>query len=236
MDFDDQGFPRPQTPVPPEPPFPVAPPPSLLGRFIRLFTSPRTAWTLPLGHRVWIAALIVIADMQLAQGWLLRDLVVEQMTTSMSQNERLTEEQRELILERTARAFSSFGSYLPQGVIGVLWTIGVGFLIPALIYLLGLNFGLGGRAAFSDILAVTAFSGLVTVVRDLIRVPLMLSRESLYVFVSPAALVDPENRALLAALDRFDVFALYRLLLLAVGFSVIAGLRTSRTALLVLLV
>jgi len=230
VDVENRDFPS--IPSPPGGPGPAGaePPPSLLERFVRLFTSPVRAWTPPLGRSVWIAALILLAAGQFAQGWLLRDLVREQMLDNIRQSEQMSEAQKDEILGRMEEGYASSGRYLQQILMGVVGSLLVAYLIPAGLYLFGLNFGLGARARFEEVFAVTTFSALVLLVRDLIRIPLMLSRETLYVFVSPAALVDPSNRALVWGLDRLDLFGLYRLLLLALGFAAITRMRATRAA------
>jgi hypothetical protein len=158
------------------------------------------------------------------------------MRAGMERSTQIPEEQREQILLRMEEAYASTGGFLRQSRGGVAGNVILSYLVPALLYLLGLNFVLGARTRFRDVFAVTVFSNLIIVVRDLIRVPLMLMKNSLYVFVSPAAFADPENRALVWALDRFDLFAVYRLLLLTLGLAAVARLAPKRAALPVLLV
>ena len=225
--FDDRNASSGPFPAPPAAP---GPEPSLPQRFAWLWSAPRKAWTLPLAHSVWIVALIVLGVSQFGQSWLLRDLVREQMVTNIEQNDRMTEEQKTEIVARMEEGYSSDARYAGQSLLGVVTALLMMVLVPAALYLFGLNFGLGARVPFREVFAVTAFSGLITVVRDLLRTPIMLQRETLYVFVSPAALVDPNNRALVWALDRFDVFSLYRLFVLAIGLAVIARMRPQRAA------
>ncbi len=214
----------------PQPPVPDGSGPSIVRRFLYLFHDPKRAWTLPLRHPIWITALVVLSVFQIAQSWLLRDLVFEQMRSSMERSEQLPEEQRELILQRMEEASSSAGGFVRQSIGGVAGAAVLSYLLPALVYLLGLNFVLGARASFREVFAVTAFSHLILLVRDVIRVPLMLAKDSLYVFVSPAAFVDPENRTLVWMLDRFDLFGLYRLFVVVLGLALIAGIAPKRAA------
>lgn len=214
--------------APPIPPAPGDSGPSIPRRFAYLFHDPRRAWELPLRHSIWIVALVTLSISQLAQSWLLRDLVFEQTRSNLERSERLPEEQREQILRSMEEAYDSPGGFVRQAVAGVAGAALVSYLLPALVYLLGLNFVLGARASFREIFAVTSFSHLILLVRDLIRIPLMLAKGSLYVFVSPAAFVDPENRTLVWLLDRFDLFGLYRLLVVVLGLAIIARIAPKR--------
>lgn len=209
--------------------------PSLPQRFARLFHAPRLAFTPPVAHSVWICALLVLFLVQFAQGWLLHDLTLAEQRSSFERSESFSDEQREEILKRIDEGYDSPGKIVMSSARNAAAMTALTYLLSAACFLLALNFGFGARASFREVLAVTAFSNLVAVLRELIRTPLMISQETLYVFLSPAAFVNPENRALLAALDRFDVFTLYRLALLTLGFAAITGLSPRRTAVPVLL-
>lgn len=221
--------------VPPRPPGGGAPP-GLFARFGRLFTSPRTAFHPPLGRAVWLVPLSLLALMQLSQGYLLRDLTREQFISGIERSERLTEEQRQTMITQMESAFEDPQRLLLQSLWGVMGAMLVSYVLTAALYHLGINFGLGGRVRFGETLGVTAFTGLVFLVREAIRLPLMLSKETLYVFTGPAAFVDPENRLLITLCDRLDLFSLFRLVLLAYGLASISGLRVSRTVIPVLAV
>lgn len=204
--------------------------PSLATRFARLFTSPRTAFQPPLGRSVWIAALILLAAMQFTQAILLRDITREQVISGIERNDRLGEEQKEAIIAQMETGYDDPGRFALQALWGVIGALLVSYLLVALIYHLALNFGLGARVPYGEILGVVTFSALIFLVRDALRLPLMMSKETLYVFTSPAAFIDPNNRLMLTVLDRFDLFALFRLVLLTFGLASVSGLPPTRTA------
>jgi hypothetical protein len=189
-----------------------------------------------LRHSVWITALVILTVLQMSQAWLLKDLVQEEMRAGIARSEAVPEEQKDVILQRMEETYATPAAYVRQSLFGAAGNVVLSYLLPAALYLLVLNFVLGARASFREVLAVTAFSNLIVIVRDLIRVPIILAKSNLYVFLSPAAFADPENRALIWALDRFDLFALYRLGLLALGFAAIAGLAPRRAAIPVVIV
>ncbi len=203
--------------------------PSILQRFFWLFSSPRKAFQPPLTVSVWLIPLIALSLVQISQTYLLRDLMQEHTKAAIEQNEKIPEDQKAQIIDRLSQPPSP-AAEIAQALGGVIALCLLGFALTALLYMLGLNFVLGARARFAEIFAITALSGLVTLPRELLRLPLMLSKHSLYVYTSPAAFVSPDQGVLSAGLNMFDVFELYRLVLLAVGFSVLTALPVRRTA------
>ncbi len=203
--------------------------PGLAARLARLFTSPRTAFQPPLGRSVWITALILLAAMQFTQAILLRDITREQVISGIERNDRIGEEQKESIIAQMETGYDDPGRFALQALWGVIGALLVSYLLVALIYHLALNFGLGARVPYGEVLGVVTFSALIFLVRDALRLPLMMSKETLYVFTSPAAFIDPNNRLLLTVLDRFDLFALFRLVLLTFGLASVSGLPPART-------
>ena len=77
---------------------------------------------------------------------------------------------------------------------------------------------------------MTAFSGLIQIPRELIRLPLMLAKGSVEVYTSPAAFAATDNRAVIYGLQMFDLFDLYRLVVLAMGLAVVSALPVRRAA------
>jgi hypothetical protein len=179
---------------------------------------------------MWLVPLVALSLLQITQSLLLRDLYMARVRSSIESNENIPETQKEKVLQGMEESTAEPGREVLQVLSGVAGFWVVAYLIPAALYLLGLNFVLGGRARFRDVFAVTAFAGLIQIVREAIRIPLILSKASLDVYTGPAALAAGGNNALVAGLNMFDVFELYRLVLLALGFAAITAMPARRTA------
>jgi hypothetical protein len=211
-------------------------PPGIWQRIVALFSAPRKAFALPWTSSMWTVPLVIVSLAGVTQGVLLRPLSNERARATIENSQRIPEEQKEQMLERIEAGQNS-----PAGQIGPPIAILVGtwllaYLLPAVLYLFGLNFVLGARARFWEVFTVTAFSGLILVVREVVRVPVMLAKHSLDVYTSPAALVNPDNTALVYGLNIFDVFDIYRLIVLAIGLAVLTGLPLKRAGFPVLVV
>jgi hypothetical protein len=93
----------------------------------------------------------------------------------------------------------------------------------------------GGRIGFRKMLAYYSYASVITVVGSLIKVPLILAKGSMDVRISAAAfapsvsLHDPLG----AFLNWFDVFSIWMLVALTIGYGVLAGFKTKKSALIV---
>ena len=212
-----------------EPPFtgyptsPSAPPPGvvadLMGRFRRMITSPGEAFQPPLSMWVWLAPLILLSLVAFAQAMLSADLWIAEGLAASPQGAAA-------IADKMAQV------RIAMGVGGLVMTW-VGYLVPALVFWFGLSFVLGGRTAFGPVLAVTAFTGLVLLPRDILLTALRLHAGTLHFYTSPAVLAEPDQKVLIALAEHLDIFALYRLVLLGLGFRSISGLKGKQTGWLV---
>jgi hypothetical protein len=179
---------------------------------------------------MWIAPLVLLSLMQFAQGILLRDLALENMRAKIERSELVPEDQKESILRDLQPGADPPGKVVGQTLFGVATFWVIGFLVPAVLFLVGLNFVLGARASFRPVFTVAAFSGLVLLVRELLRTPIMLARDTVHVHTSPAAFLSEPSAAALAALGSFDVFELYRMVVLTFGLSAVSGVAPRRAA------
>jgi hypothetical protein len=205
-------------------------PPSFFARFFRLFTSPGTVFALPRSTTLWVAPLIILCLLQMAQAILLHDLIQQKSIAVLSANDHLSEEQKEKMIDQMRVAQENTGVFIGQQVGGLVTVLIFTYLVPALLYLLGLNFVLGARARFSEVFSVVIFTGLIYIPKELLRIPLILAKHSLEVFTSPAAFVPADSFLLRFVCNLFDIFDLYRLFLLAAGFAVITQLPIRKTA------
>jgi hypothetical protein len=202
----------------------VLPPPSggplqeLGMRFKRMLSAPGDAFQPPISKWVWLAPLILLSLWAFAQAILSARLWIDS--------------------PEMAAAFEQIPEDKMAGIrifmgVGALATTWVGFLLPALVFWFGLSFVLGGRVAFGPVLAVTAFTGLVMLPRDILLTVLRLRADTIHIYTSPAVFADPERKVLIVLAEHLDIFALYRLVLLGFGFRSISGLKGKQTGWLV---
>jgi hypothetical protein len=207
-------------PAQPEPPS-AGVPADLLRRLRLMIASPGEAFRPPLSKWVWIAPLVLLSIWAFFQWYLSSDLVLAEGMASNPDSAAALEGLPE----------GKLGGFRLVIGIGALFMTWVGYLVPAAFFWLGLNFVLGGKAGFGAVFAVTVFTAIVLVPRDILLTVLRLRAGAIHpIYTSPAVLLDAEQKPLIAMAEHLDLFALYRLVLLAFGFRAISGLKGKQVA------
>ena len=209
--------------------------PGFFARCVALFTAPRNAFRAPRGLTFWLIPLIVILAVTVVDSVLLGDLYNEQIIETIESNRSFSDEQRTLILD-TLEAKNESGttvSSILQTTVGAIVNEALAFFLLGLFYMFGVNFGLAGQARYLDVVGVLALSWMALVPRVLLTLPLKLSQGTLDIHTGPAALVSHQGGWLPTILGFFDLFDLFRLFLITVGLSVVGGVKTSRSVILV---
>lgn len=119
---------------------------------------------------------------------------------------------------------SASSSYTQSGPAGYgidAVTQPVGLLLVTLVFW-GLFAMLGGRATFAGMFAASAWAGMIAIPGSLVKVPLMFAQETVKVQTSLALILPPEmeERFVFRLLAQADVFTLWSLYVMAVGFAV----------------
>ena len=100
------------------------------------------------------------------------------------------------------------------------WAIGP-LLIAALVYLWG-NFIMAGRASFRQVLSVVLFGELIFLAGNMVLIPLILAKQSMFVSFSLAALVPPDPRSVLwVALSKISIFSIWEIIAVGIGLAII---------------
>lgn len=208
----------------------ASPGPTLPERLLALATSPARAFRPPLPRSTWVVPLVILLVVQVGHAFFLRDLYLDMQRDRIEESERIPAEQKQAILDGLDKAPASPALQILTAAGSTVAGWAIQFLLPALLYLLGLNFVLGAQLRFRDIFAVTVLSAVVYAVREVIRTPIIAAQGTVHVYTGPAALAAGGDRRLVYGLQMFDLFELYRLYLLTVGFAVVSGLPARRTA------
>ncbi len=210
-----------KTPIPDE--FSAPPEPrsmGLLQRFIGIFTAPQATLNDIAQRPDWIVPLVFIALATfLLTQWIVPAVVQDakpEIEKRLAQRE-IPAEQAEQITEASLRNIRSF-SAVSAGV----GTIIVSLITAAAILFIG-NIVLGGKSNFLQIFSVFMWTGLVSILGFLLKVPLILKQMTTKIHFSPAAFfpAEAETGTLFRIAAVFDLFTIWRIVLIAIGFSLI---------------
>ncbi len=89
------------------------------------------------------------------------------------------------------------------------------------------------RVAYMTLVAGCSFIFLLKIVEALIKIPLILAKESTQVYLGPVVILPPEwiGSPLFNLLDRIDLFDLWTVALLAICFPILAGISRKKAVL-----
>lgn len=195
---------------------------NIFQRAAGVFASPQQTFADIARRPDWITPLIfvVLATViltQLSVPAILSDYATSDQLEKMIQRRNLTEEQTDRAMEMARTQMKNF-SAVSAGVGVILIS-----LVTAAVLLFMGNIVLGGAAGFKQVFAVYCWGGLVAILGYLLRIPLVLQQVTTKVYFGPAVLfpADAENTPLFKVAIALDVFILWRMALVAVGFAAI---------------
>jgi hypothetical protein len=215
-----------------------APARGLAARVIGVLTSPRATYADVAAHPRWFGALIVVLATTIAASSLLlstevgqRAVIDQQLQGAEAFGRTITDAQLQQ-MERTAPYFIYVAAFF-QIIFMPLVALAVAGISIAIF-----NGALGADASFRQVFAVVVFSGVVTAVRALFATPLNYARESLSSPTTLAAIVPffEDNTFPGRLLGSIDLFLIWWIVNLSIGFGVLYKRRTAPIATTFLLV
>ncbi len=203
----------------------------MVARFISVFTDPKRAFLTIRKNHEWLVVLVLVSVLGLATYQLTRPIirkdVIADLEETLKSNPNITEERREEIIESVAARFDNPVWQLVGPVFQLLAMV----VVSAILLFLG-NIILGGQTKFLYVLNMYALTLLIMIPESIVKVPLMISKESTKVQTSLALFVSSEsaNTFLGTLLGKFDLFGLWQLVLIILGLSVLCRTPVSKSA------
>jgi hypothetical protein len=106
------------------------------------------------------------------------------------------------------------------------------FILAGIFYLV-FSFIMGGETTYKKVLSVYSYTGFaVGIVGMIVKLPLMMAKGSALIQTSPAAFlsVDMKDQFLYKFLAKFDIFVVWQMILLIIGFGVIYKFSRGKSA------
>lgn len=170
----------------------------------------------------WLAALLAVVLVTMAvTAIIMKPIVMPEQIERIARNPDISDEARGQILSRMDSPMVFW-----SGLIGALVSQPVVLLIIALAYW-GLFSFLGGKAGFGHMFSAAVHGALVSIPASIIKVPLMFAMGTAKVHASLALMLSPEAEEtfLFRLLAQVDLFAIWSLIIMAVGFSIYSGVK-----------
>lgn len=193
---------------------------SMSEKLVLIFTNPKRLFENIKSKPDWLVPTLIIVIISMASAFFLRDITLDMQKERIQASENFSEEQKEVMLQQ----FDKSGSMqMIMGMVGAVVFVFASFAIVAALFMFTGNVILGGQSDFKTLLAVYAWGFMVSVPEAVIKIPLMLVKKSMHVYTSLAILFDPAEAetVMFKIANAVDIFALWRVALWAIGFSVV---------------
>ncbi len=194
---------------------------SAVQRIVKIYSDPAAAFESIRKNPTWLIPVLLTILLAITMILSTSDLQVEAQKEAILSSERMTEEQKDMILEGMEDSGPLKTQVLPAGM-AVIGTF-IYFAIAAAIFMMIGNLIMGGNTTYKQNFALFAWGSLIGIAEIIVKVPLMLSKGTYKVYTSLALLMDESESGtvLFQVFDAVDLFAIWKIVVFSIGFSVI---------------
>ncbi len=203
---------------------------SILSNIINVYVAPSKVFNAVKDFELKKALipLLILAVIGVLSFWAIQDLATEvgydAAIERIENNSRISEEQKTEIYERIDKQMSG-----PQ-ITGWIFSFLGGpltVLFMAIIALLVGNTIMGGSAKYGQLVNITAWAYMINLLETIIKIPLMLNKWSLEVYTGLGVLgIGEQGSFINSLLASIDIFAIWRIVLIAIGMGIIYNKKT----------
>ncbi len=197
---------------------------------LNVFMEPRTVFSLLKEQNNWknaLLPLLISAFIGIASMVVLADLLTEYQISeterAIMKSSQIPEDQKEDILKESLSSIKDPSiEMIAIGFLTSAISTPIRILFMAMIVMLIGNFFFGGKASYGSIMTMTAYTYMVTNLEAVIKVPLMISQWRMEIYTGMGLLGFGEKGSFLYNfMAGMDLFAVWRVIVLAVGMSVL---------------
>lgn len=192
----------------------------LFSRIINVFIAPGATFKAVKAKPAWLVPAIIYAVLTVGMTHLIKPVVMDvqkEKTVEALMERGMAEDQAEEIAEKNL----GFGKILmyPMALIGSF----VAFFVLAGVWLFVSNIVLGGQAKYSQLLGVVVYKSFIDLLGGFIKVPVILSKESIDVHFSLAMFLQSSEGFIYKFLSKVEVFNIWGIAVLCIGIAIISN-------------
>lgn len=201
-----------------------------MNNLINVFLEPKETFSSLQEQNNWknaflpiiITAIVGFISM-IALGELLTEVQIQQTEKFIMESSQIPDDQKEEILAESLEKFTHpTRSMVIIGYISSTLSTPVRILMMSLIVMLIGNFFFGGKSTFGNILVMTSYTYMIAVLESLVKIPLMVSQWRVDIHTGLGLLgIGEKGSFLYNFMNGMDLFAFWRVIVLAVGMSVL---------------
>jgi len=189
--------------------------------FIQIYTNPEQAFQFISKKPDWLFPVLIMIFLSLITIFLTSEIAVKEQISYINNSEMIPEERKAEIIEEMENPSAARKYIMPMvgGALGIF----IVYAIVAGAFLVTGNFILGGKASFKENMALYGWGSMIGVLELIVKVPLMISKGSMKVYTSLALLMESTEPTgwLFRLANAADIFTIWKIIVLAIGFSVI---------------
>lgn len=198
----------------------------LVNRVISIFWEPSKTFQAVSEKSSWVDILVPILLVTIVT-WItipyITPISIDAARERIEQSERLNDTQKEQALERMGE-----GNKIIQYVTAPI-SIFIMVIVVAMVMWLAGNFLLAGDRKFIPVFAMTAYAFLINILASLVKTPIMVSKNSVKIYTGLATLLPESNTFLFRLAKQFDVFAIWKVVLLGIGLGILYKSKQSKS-------
>jgi len=171
---------------------------------------------------------VIIAVLGLISYWAIEDLAndygYQKAVSTIENMDRLTDEQK---IDQIAKIEERIdGPQITSWISSALGGPITVFFMTLIALLVGNTF-MGGTAKYGQLLNITAWAYMVNILENIVKIPLMLNKWTLEVYTGLGVLgIGEQGSFINSLLAGMDIFAIWRIILMAIGMGIIYNKKT----------
>ncbi len=202
---------------------PAVEPLTILQRITGIFTGPARVFEYLRVKPDFVIPIILAIVMTVISGYLLYDIAIDDQITQYEENINIPQERKEVILDQVEASRHGVRRIIYTFVIPPVAILAIYAIVSAIFLFIG-NILLGGKTQFKKIFSAYSYSYLIVILLGtLIKIPLILSRQTTKIDLSPAIFLDSSSAgsSLHNFIGSFDIFTVWFVVVFGLGFSII---------------
>jgi hypothetical protein len=188
---------------------------------VNIFLSPLRVFGSIKAKPTWIIPFVILLLVTAVTVYMVAPMAMEMQKQQMMTSDKFTPEQRELAVQEM-ETYKGIGSIF-GAVAGTLGAAIMVFLMAAVILFMG-TVVFGGSAKFMALVSLVSFTGMITVLGQIIKTPLMMMKQTMDIRTSLAVFLPGSDMMSVGytLLNSFtDVFFVWQVILTIAGVAVI---------------
>jgi len=193
----------------------------LAAKSVAIFTEPAKVFENLRVKADWLFPYLLMLLVAIIFSLSTRSYLLDFQREAINNNSLIPEQYKDKAIENLEN--KSVARQNIEAVIGGTVQVTLAYLLIAGVLFVVGNFILGGKSTYKHVLSMYSWAGLIGVLELLVKLPMVHLKGSLQVYTSLALLMDPAKAKtpLFILLNAFDLFTIWKIILLGLGFQII---------------